>query len=56
MKDNEKLDFNQEMAGIIIAIIKSSLGEEFKTWKDFNNDMKEENKQKLKTDLKDKLS
>jgi len=55
MNDNEKLDFNQEIAATIIEIIEDSLNTVFVTWKDFNDKMKEDNKLKLKVDLKTEL-
>ena len=52
IKDNEKLDFNQDMAGIFVGIIQSSLTNEFVSWKTFNVKMKEDYKDKLKDELK----
>lgn len=55
LDDNEKLDFNQDLASIILDIVKASLDEVFKTWKKFNDQMKEENRPDLKIDLKETI-
>jgi hypothetical protein len=44
ISDAEKLDFNQEMASVIIEIIRDSLNKEFTTWKEFTVKMKDEKK------------
>ena len=55
LDDNEKLDFNQDLASIILDIVKASLDEVFKTWKKFNEQMKEENRIDLKQELKEAI-
>ena len=40
INDSDKLDFNQEMASIVINVIETSLHKQFPTWKDFNLKMK----------------
>ena len=42
INDSDKLDFNQEMASIVINVIETSLHKQFPTWKDFNLKMKDD--------------